>query len=536
MRVARIVSAFLLVSSGILLAVLGGSDLNLITGGETHPNVTQHDSVVWGHGDTVVVVYRDGRGDPNTLNRCGISVSTDGGETFTRLTPSPFSTNGGCYGNPSVFYSVRAAKWFFSANAGSCGLGQWESTDGINWISSGCIIATGSPGNHSTWVDNNPGSPHFGRQYAAFNGANGIGSINSTYSMNDGVTWVPTSTVNSTFQRVVKMTGSLGTDGTVFIQSVYDGVQGGLIGRRRLYLYRSAEGGAWEEIFQGPAIVDSQYSGPGRMDCSDSGNKGCMYAPGYWWNQGWGQPGVGPNGVVHYVFSAWPDEGTDPGNIYYIRSTNNGTAWGLRVKINTDSTTRAQFGPSLAVNAQGMVVISWYDERNTTGDALERYARVSLDNGATWGPDMPISDGPFPVPTQPDPSFETTSVGKYNHAMFSDNGYGGDAYITWVDGRNAINGSPQQDIFFDKIPLIPPGVFTVTNLTDHDDTTCNSNDCTLREAINAANTHPGRDTIRFAPGVTGTVQLGPALPNLSSNLAMRRAGRESAHGATQYWW
>ena len=184
--------------------------------------------------------------------------------------------------------------------------------------------------------------------------------------------------------------------------------------------------------------------------------------------------------------------------------------WSLRVKLNTDSTTRAQWGPSLAVNAQGMVVVSWYDERNTTDKSLERYARVSLDNGVTWGPEMPIGDGPFPVPTQPDPSFESTSVGKYNHAAFSDDGYGGDAYITWVDGRNAINGSPQQDVFFDKISLIPPGVFTVTNLTDHDDTACDSNDCTLREAINAANTHPGKDTIRFAPGVTGTIQLGSA--------------------------
>jgi fibronectin-binding autotransporter adhesin len=57
--------------------------------------------------------------------------------------------------------------------------------------------------------------------------------------------------------------------------------------------------------------------------------------------------------------------------------------------------------------------------------------------------------------------------------------------------------------------------FVVTTTADHDDGTCTSGDCTLREAINAANAASGPNTITFAPGVTGTITLQAALGVLS---------------------
>ena len=49
--------------------------------------------------------------------------------------------------------------------------------------------------------------------------------------------------------------------------------------------------------------------------------------------------------------------------------------------------------------------------------------------------------------------------------------------------------------------------FTVTNTADHNDEVCGVNDCTLREAISAANGAAGANTITFAHGVTGTITL-----------------------------
>ena len=36
-------------------AGIGLTDVNVITGAEAHPNITQNNSVVWAHGDTIVV-------------------------------------------------------------------------------------------------------------------------------------------------------------------------------------------------------------------------------------------------------------------------------------------------------------------------------------------------------------------------------------------------------------------------------------------------------------------------------------------------
>jgi CSLREA domain-containing protein len=63
----------------------------------------------------------------------------------------------------------------------------------------------------------------------------------------------------------------------------------------------------------------------------------------------------------------------------------------------------------------------------------------------------------------------------------------------------------------------------VTAINDHDDGACTPLDCTLREAIVAANT-AGSGDVNFAPGLTGIIQLGAPLPNLAVNLIVKGPG------------
>ena len=112
------------------------ADVNLITGTETSPNITQSETFTSANPDNpnqIVVAYNDSRGrNANPINISGASVSTDGGTTFTRLTAAsgqgPFPNT---FGDPVVLYNRPTATWFTVWLDGACGgqgLGGFKST------------------------------------------------------------------------------------------------------------------------------------------------------------------------------------------------------------------------------------------------------------------------------------------------------------------------------------------------------------------------------------------------------------------------
>ena len=67
--------------------------------------------------------------------------------------------------------------------------------------------------------------------------------------------------------------------------------------------------------------------------------------------------------------------------------------------------------------------------------------------------------------------------------------------------------------------------FVVNKIDDHDDGVCGPTDCTLREAINAANANADASIITFAPALSGqTINLAGALPNLATDLTITGPG------------
>ena len=95
----------------------GGTDVDLITGSENSPNITQSETFTTANPDNpdqIVVAYNDSRGvNVNPFNVSGASVSTDGGTTFTRLTKasgqSPFEDTAG---DPVVLYNKPTGTWW----------------------------------------------------------------------------------------------------------------------------------------------------------------------------------------------------------------------------------------------------------------------------------------------------------------------------------------------------------------------------------------------------------------------------------------
>ncbi len=285
------------------------------------------------------------------------------------------------------------------------------------------------------------------------------------YSTDNGLTWTNERQVTSTFFRNAQITGDLAT-GVVYIAAMDE--MGGGLGNRANRLYRSTDGGnTWTNTYVGPT-----FAGPGR---SFSGYFATMYDnPAYWRHMGWGEPAA-LNGIVSYVYAARNTGNGDPGNVFYIRSTDMGVTFSAPFMLNSNTDpTKAQWQPNLSVAADGSLLAVWYDERERVAASCQpsspstpcyrMWARKSTDNGATWLPEIEFSDVVTPLPLQPDPGIVAIYVGDYDYGVSVLDQH----LSTWVDGRVSITPcttpcpSPtpapisQQDVFFDGAPTATP--------------------------------------------------------------------------------
>src|SRR5437016_11177606 len=351
----------------------GAADVDLITGTEHFPNITQSETYSTANPDDpnqIVVAYNDSRDvGANPLDLSGASVSTDGGTTFTRLTKSnglsPFTNT---EGDPVILYNKQTGTWLtvwiFDAQC-NFGLGGYSSTtpwDPNSWTTHYCVNTTGGSGDdrESGWADNNPSSPFFGRLYVSWNNFSvGSGALQVTFSSDNGATWhAPITVVNSsTFIRDVQITGDMSGNGTVYIAGMDEG-GGGFPHNNVNHIYRSTDGGnTWTHTYTGPS-----FAGPG---IGTSGYFACMFTGGsagvYWRHEGWGEPAAF-NNVVHLVY-AQHGAGGDAGDVYYIRSTNSGMTFSAPFKLNSDATTRPQWQPNISVSPSATLLATWYDGR-----------------------------------------------------------------------------------------------------------------------------------------------------------------------------
>src|SRR5262245_8221705 len=215
---------------------LAVDNIDVISGetGFDYPHVTQSGSVIWSSdGSKILVTYNDAAGaSSQPLNFSGVSYSTDGAATWTRIRPSPFVNHGTNFGDPVVVYNAKLATWFvvaltsLSSGIGSCGsqsLGLWSSADGIAWLVGTCVHTGGSADDHpSMWVDNTPTSPFYGRMYVSWNDFSAANSTILVSHSDDGNVWsAPVPVYSASFRRGVQLTG--GPDGTVFVAAMDEG-------------------------------------------------------------------------------------------------------------------------------------------------------------------------------------------------------------------------------------------------------------------------------------------------------------------------
>ena len=444
--------------------VSNGSDCNAaddVCGSESMVAASTADK-----GQTVVVNFN---ANYNNGLYSGTSYSTNGGKTFTEIQPGPFNSGHGTnYGDPLVVYNSKLGEFFAGdlvTGCGSFGIGLWTSKNGKTWTTGGCPHNGSDDDRPSMWADNEPSSATYGRMFVSWNdyatscGAGGCLFV--TYS-DDGTTWsTPLQLNTSTFYRDVQITGAprgaklVGKSSAVFLASMDEG-GGGNNTRQNLMFYSTNGGKKWTQV-----LIGQRFNPPGNVNCGYFQ----AVAP-IWRHMGWGEPAVGPDGVIHYDYAGAGTNG-DVGDIFYVRSTNNGKTWSKPVKLNTDTDNQfhTQWMPSLSATSDGNVTASWYDRRkakstcNAAGDPgcnYERVGRQSTTNGASWNSEVTISTSIIPQPLQEDGEVQGCYAGDYDYDVAlnaADAGNSaGTAYVTWTDGRHKVGGTNVESEDFAKVP------------------------------------------------------------------------------------
>jgi len=156
-----------------------------------------------------------------------------------------------------------------------------------------------------------------------------------------------------------------------------------------------------------------------------------------------------------------PDESNNT-DILVRFSDNNGQTWSSSVRVNDDSTTRAQFLPRIALDpTTGNIAVSWHDCRNDSGSGpgdrdhlpntdAQFYASVSVDGGVTFLPNAKVSAGTSAQAA----ANSGIDYGDYTGLAF----YGNNFYPVWADNSNSTGNNPDGtnlfDIYTARISLI----------------------------------------------------------------------------------
>ncbi len=391
--------------------------------------------------NNVVAVWRDFR---LGHRRVGVGYSFDGGLTWhdTLMSENHFprhSDPGLTVDTDGNFYATILS--YTGSTSQPNGLYVQKSTDGgITWGPSIAVVES-VPGvfedKQLIACDRGDSSPHVGNVYCAWARFYAT-SIMFNRSTDGNQSWDTPITISDGSASRQWPVPAVGPDGTVYCAWCH------LSYPNAIRLDRSTDGGAsWgSDITVQNVSFGSGYIQPSVMvfsfpaldvDVTDGPYRGNLY--------------------IAYMDDAQSGGGT---NIWFTKSTDNGTTWSPRLKINDDPDAgKDHFHPWLCVDRNGDITVSWYDRRLDPNNTLmDVYLTQSFDGGDSWTGNVrvsTVSSDPNLFPSDDPPTTEPPTLagrlGEYNGLWAVSRGR---VFAMWADTRD---GSPNIYVGFDSTDI-----------------------------------------------------------------------------------
>ena len=343
----------------------------------------------------------------------GFSRSTDGGVTWD----DRGALGATSFGDPSVVWRRADGNFYFAAL--DSGLGIHRSTDDCMTFSFVTLAATGGDDKELMTVDNTGGT-HDGNLYLTWTDF-GAGNLAFTRSVDAGATWSPQIALEPGIG--LSPMPIVAPNGDVYVTWMIN--NGATISIR---VARSTDGGVSFANVTNPATdVANPRDLTATVNCGRNALNGNLrYLAG-------SQIAITDDGTLHVVYSYDPD-GQDIGDtidVFYRRSTDNGTTWSPEKRLNDDATTSDQYFPTLSARGN-TVLTTFYDRRLDAANLLQdTFRAVSTDGGVTWGPNERVSDVSTSINL--DGNLATCYHGDYDQSLVTADGL----IAQWSDDREA---------------------------------------------------------------------------------------------------
>jgi hypothetical protein len=384
----------------------------------------------------------------------GVYYSSDGGVTWGQ-TNLPLASGDAFHSDPTVDWTSDGTAWSSTMGINSAQTSlkvqSYRSTNGgATWTFDGTISGTQTnTDKQMEWVDHSASSAYANNVYAIWHNGNPAYMNRRTSSG-----WGTPIQVSNTAATGTCIGADVKTNSAGDVFGFFPDT-----GSRGIFVVKSTTGGT---SYGTPVKLVTTYDSYDIGVPAFSSRRILIYVSG----------GAYRNGTTNNVYALWTDLSGDTGctaaanepgtsttstcktRIWFSRSTDGGTTWSARVKINNQSGLNDQFNQFLAVDeTNGTLGAIYYDTVNDPNrKKVDVFYQMSSDGGVTW-------QAPVKVTTA---MTDETVAGADSGNQFGDynglSGYGNAFFPSWTDRRN----NASEEIWTAKITTSTTATYSIS--------------------------------------------------------------------------